>query len=213
MYLAILFAVSLSIDAIAVGTSYGMKNIKIPPVAAGVIGIISILLSFLGLAFGSLISTVIPAQAGKFVSAGMLMVLGLWMIYDSAFSKPKPQQADNAQDKTILSIMLKTYGLSVTIIKHPVDCDFNHSKSIDFSESLYLGLMLSLDSVGSCIGLSIGSDINLIIPLLVGVFQVLFLLTGSFFAKKCAGKTIWNHHLISYLPGIILILVAGLKLF
>lgn len=211
----LLFAVSLSLDAIAVGCSYGVKKIKIPILSGAVVGAISVGFSALATFAGTWLSALFPAAVAKWIGIGMLLALGAWMLLQTLFGRepePKAAQQPPAQEKTILNLMLKSLGLSVTIIQYPADCDFDGSKRIDLLESLYLGLMLSMDAICSCIGLALSGAVSWLTPLLIGVFQWLFLQCGDLVGQKLARLDFLRPKFIALLPGILLIGIALLRL-
>lgn len=216
MFTVILFAVSLSLDAIAVGFSYGVKKIKIPILSGAVVGILSVCFSAIAICAGQWVSVLLAPDIAKWIGIGMLLALGLWMLCQTIFGVEKkpvtPKGANEQQDKTILNLMLKSLGLSVTIIKHPVDCDFDGSKRIDFFEALYLGLMLSMDAICSCIGLALSGAVSWLTPLFIGAFQWLFLQCGDYLGRTLARLDFLRPKLIALLPGLILLCVALLRM-
>lgn len=215
MVTVLLFAVSLSLDAIAVGFSYGVKKIKIPILSAGVVGMISIGFSALATYAGKWLSTLLPPAAARWIGIGMLLALGIWTLLQALLEKEPVSEAPQdkqSQDKTVLHLMLKSLGLSVTIIKHPVDCDFDGSKRIDLLEAFYLGLMLSMDAICSCIGLALSGTVYVVTPLLIGAFQWLFLQCGDLIGRYLSRLDFLRPKLIALLPGVILIGIALLRL-
>lgn len=69
------------------------------------------------------------------------------MIFDSFREARETQPKKEAREEKTFEFMLKSIGLSVKIIKHPVDCDFDKSATIDFWEASYLAFLLSIDAV------------------------------------------------------------------
>lgn len=206
MYILILLAFSLSLDAAAVGFSYGIKKIRMPFASLSVIFVVSSLMSAAGTFFGNAISHLLPAEVSKWLSFILLSLLGLWMIVGSlSDSGSETKEAD--KEKTF-EFIFKSAGLSVKIIKHPVNCDFDNSYVIDFFEAIYLAFVLSLDAVCSCIGFGTAGGISYAAPIIIGTFQVLFLYVGDILGKYFSHIRIFNSRLSAFIPGIILIVVA-----
>lgn len=213
MYVLILFAVSLSLDAVAVGFSYGMKDIKLPARSMLAMFLISAFMSAVGTLLGGTVSSFFSPQAAKWISFLLLMGLGLWMIFDSFREARETQPKKEARDEKTFEFMLKSIGLSVKIIKHPVDCDFDKSATIDFWEASYLAFLLSIDAVCSCASLAVGGSSSYITPILVGVFQTAFLFAGDFAGKYFSNAKFLNAKAVMLLPGTILICVALIRFF
>lgn len=220
MYTLILLALSLSLDAAAVGFSYGIKKIRLPLSSLAVIFIISALMSAAGTFFGNALSQFLPENISRIISFLMLSLLGIWMIADS-FSDFSPHKKNALSEKTEKALSaertfefdLRSIYLSVKIIKRPVNCDFDRSLNIDFFESVYLAFMLSLDSVCSCIGFGTSGAAPYTVPLLVGIFQVLLLYTGTMLGKHFSRIKIFSSRISALTPGLILLAVAVMHFF
>lgn len=213
MYVLALFAVSLSLDAIAVGFSYGIKKIRIPFGSLLTLFAISALMSGAGSLLGSAVSTLLTPEAARWSSFLLLLGLGIWMLIDSFRStREKPAKKPPAEEKTF-EFMLKSIGLSVKIIKHPVDCDFDRSATIDLGEACYLAFLLSIDAVCSCASLAVGGGGSPIMPVLVGLFQTGFLFAGDLAGKYFSKAKFLSAKAVMLLPGTLLIGVALLRFF
>lgn len=211
MYVLLLFAISLSLDAVAVGFSYGMKKIKIPLLSLLMLFLISVLMGAAGTFLGNVVSTLFRAEAAKWISFLLLLGLGLWMIYDSFRDTKEKAQKKGPQKEKSFEFMVKSIGLSVKIIKHPVDCDFDKSSTLDLWEAAYLAFLLSIDVICSCASLAVSGNSSYIIPILVGVFQTAFLFGGNFVGKYFANVRFLSAKATMLLPGAILVCVALLR--
>lgn len=212
MYILILFAASMSLDAAAVGFSYGMKKIRLPFASLVMLFVISSLMSAAGTFFGSAASQFMNEDASRYVSFVLLFGLGIWMIIDSFSERGKETPCERCEEKTF-EFMVKSMGLSVKIIKHPIDCDFDKSSVIDLFEAVYLAFVLSVDSVCSCLGFGLGTDASYIMPILMGAFQSAFLYVGDLIGKSFAHIKNFTSRAAMLMPGAILIVVAVLSFF
>lgn len=109
-------------------------------------------------------------------------------------------------------IILCSMGLWI-IFQGPEHSDLDNSNNIDAKESLLLALALSLDSIGISIGGSIIGISSLYFPVLVSLFQILFLSIGSSLGTKLKTNpnipdTVW-----SIISGLILIFMGFGKIF
>lgn len=180
--MALLLAVSLSIDALGIGISYGLRNIKTPWYAKLIISIVSFLLTLLAFSFGTAVSNFIPENYSKWIGAIMLVALGFYIIFSSFLSKPESFDSDRS----------------------------NH---IDLRESFFLGIALSVDSLGTGVCSAVMGLDSLLIPLMVGVFQLLFLWFGTAAGQKLHGISNLPHNVFTVCSGVILIFIALFRLF
>ena len=149
-----ILAVSLSIDAFGVGIAYGLRKVQIPFLSKMVICFFSILYSGMALALGKAIYGIIPPIAAKITGVAMLAVMGIYIILKAL---PEDDRNNTAEvcckgSRTILEIAVKSLGITIQVIKNPVEGDIDRSGYIDIQESLMLGLALSVDAIGVGIG-------------------------------------------------------------
>ena len=74
------FAVSSSIDNLAVGISYGIRDIRIAVRKNFLIAVICFLMSIAGISFGIWLSTILPGMVPVIVGAFLLFVIGIRII-------------------------------------------------------------------------------------------------------------------------------------
>ena len=89
----------------------------------------------------------------------------------------------------------------------------NSNTNLTLIESLLISFALSIDSIGAGIGFSLMGLNSFTIPFLIGFGQLLFLELGLLFGTKTIHfEKFINTKIISILPGILLILLALLRL-
>lgn len=217
MYITmLLIAISLSVDSLGVGCAYGLKQIKIPPGPKLFISVMTLTISLLSILLGRIIFSILPPVAGTYVSILILSIMGIYMIISAVVdlkAKEEYHEAKIQEKKQLVNICIKSLGLSISIIKHPQQADLDHSNIIDLSEAFYIGLALSLDSIGACVGLGINAASSIYLPLFVGVFQYFFLSMGLRFGKRLGKLGVLNEKLLSFLPGVIMLGIAVVRLF
>ncbi len=69
--------VALSADAFTAGFAYGTDKVKIPPLSAVIVSLLSVLLLVSSLTLGSLFKAYIPAPAASLLSFFILAVLAV----------------------------------------------------------------------------------------------------------------------------------------
>ncbi len=174
---SILLAISVSLDSLGIGVTYGIKNIKIHFLAKCLLFAISICCTFFSFFIGGYINMVLSTGITRLISSSILIILG------------------------------------ITIIIDPIPFDFNHSKAIDLREAFFLGIAISLDSV--CVGIvsSIGGFLVNCFPILVSVFQMLFLSIGSYLGRCIKTKFQIPEIYLKLLSGMVLIIFGIIKVF
>lgn len=107
---------------------------------------------------------------------------------------------------------IKFLGITVQIIRDPISSDFNNSNQIEAKEALYLGIALSIDSIGIGIGSSIMGLSPFIFPILVASFQLFFLSFGSYLGKRIKDISNIPENIWGIVSGILLIFVGISKI-
>ena len=182
----VLLSICVSIDSLGIGLTYGIKNTKISLSAKLVLFIISFIITVLSLLVGELFFNVFSPNVSKLIGTIIILGMGIWIIYQSFI----PQ-----------------------IIKNPTDFDIDKSNRIDAKEAIYLGIALSLDSVGISIGSSIIGINSLIFPICIAFFHLLFLSFGSILGNRIRNISNIPQNIWSLISGILLVLIGLSKMF
>ena len=180
LFNCILLALSVSIDSLGIGITYGIKNTKIAKISNFILFAISFCTTCGSIFLGHYIAVILSPTFATFLGSSFLIILGIYNIYKS-------------------------------INNPPINFDTDHSNDIDKKEAILLGLALSIDSF--CVGIGcgiIGID-DLLFPILVASFQLLFLNCGNFVAKKIIQRIDISENILSIFAGIILIFVGILR--
>lgn len=207
-------AISLSLDALGVGLAYGLKQIRIPLISKLVICIFSIIYSGASLIAGSLLSNILPPYLSKLIGVSILSLMGIWMLVQAFIKREdaKPGSEASCNEHTLFKIAIKSLGITIQVIKNPIEGDIDKSGSIDMGESLLLGLALSVDAIGVGIGSALAGFHSAVIPPAVGIFQLLFLYAGTFLGSRFSLTPRVNKKIISVLPGVLLIFLAIMRI-
>lgn len=187
---ALLLAFSLSVDALGIGLSYGLRHIRFPFVSLLLLALETFLAMEVFLMVGRLLAAVIPAGPAKLISTGFLLLFGVWLC---------------------LQGMGQRNGKEDSPLHTPSLCDKDASFSIEPKEALLLGLLLSMDSFA--IGISSaasGMDVSLL-PLFAAVMQTAFLAVGAKGGRRLTLSSQPKEAFWTFLSGGILILIALLQ--
>lgn len=208
----LLLAVSLSMDALGIGFSYGLRGIRTPWPARMVLCITSMFMMAAASALGSMAAAAVPEKFTALIGGGMLFLMGLFLLIQGIF--PKKKEAPSRRKKASeCRFVLKSLGITVQIIQNPASCDFDGSSHIDIFEAFYLGAALSVDSLGAGIGSAVSGMSPVIAPLLCGTVQLLFLCCGLFFGKKLKRFSGIDTKVFTVFSGLLLLFLALLRIF
>lgn len=186
----LIFAITLSIDSLGVGITYGIRNIKIALKSILILLLISFTLTLLSISIGLALFKYLPVWFPNLLGCLLLTFMGIWIFVKSF------KQGNGITD----------------ILNNPTLSDYDDSKSIDGKESLSLGLAMSTDSLICGVGLSMVNSFSLLFPFLVAIFQIAFLSLGMILGKKIKSTSSLSPTIWSKVSGIILILFGIVKL-
>lgn len=198
----LLFVISSSLDNFVVGLSYGIKKIKINFFNNLLIALISGIGTFLAMALGNILKLYIPPSLANYIGCGILMLLGIYLIFDFFRLKYKNYNFERKKSNSTLE-KIDFYD---EILNHPEIIDKDKSNIIEFKESLILGIALSLNNFGLGIGASIiGLNIYLT-SLLSIIFSLIFIQAGFYIGHKYLSKIFENY--ATLISGIIIFLLG-----
>lgn len=183
---SIILSIVSSIDSFGIGITYGIKNTKISLGANLILFFISFLTACFSVFFGNVLINILPAFLVNLLGSIILICMGVYILFEALNKK-----ANNSN-----------------VFNNPISSDLDNSHLIDYKESLFLAIAMSLDSFFIGIG---GNMINLnkfAFPFLISTFQLLFLSLGIFLGKRIyyfckLPKNVW-----SILSGLLLILIG-----
>lgn len=204
----VILALSVSIDSFGIGITYGIRNTKIYHSSKIILFIISIFITLISIHFGTFLSKCFSQTFTKWIGACFLMVMGLWIIYQALSPKKEEKDFIKTVSPTVYQFMIRFLGITIQIIRDPISSDLDHSKKIDWKESIYLGFCLSIDSI--CIGICssmIGYG-SFLFPILVASFQLIFLSCGRILGEKLSYASHIPENIWTTLSGVLLICIG-----
>lgn len=207
----ILIAIAISIDSLSVGIAYGVKKIKVPILSLLILDVLSV--TFLGLGFltGNILLKLVPPIWTQVIGGGILFIMGSYLLIQGWINYKYPT-ANISEPTQIAVISIESLGLAINILRDPSRIDMDTSGCIDTKEAVLLGIALAIDSLA--VGIAVGlSSISLILftLLLVGVINLVFLLTGIAFGRRYIANKLKEK--AAFLPGCILITLGLMRLF
>ncbi len=200
----LLLVFTLSLDAFIASIAYGTNEIKMPFTSISIINITCTSFLAFSLFLGSMVKKVIPENITLFASFIILMLLGVFYLFQSLFK--------SSILKTSISnkkIKLRISNLIINIYIDETSADLNKSKNLNPKEALYLATALSLDSLAIGFSSSL-TDINYAQIIFFSLFaDMVAVWSGLLIGRKLVEKSNFN---ISWLSGIILIILAIMKI-
>lgn len=192
MLFSLLLALSLSVDALGIGLSYGLRRITFPLSSLLLLTGETFLMLEVFLRIGQFFSACFPAKLAEGISTGFLLLFGIWLCLQGMGQKKEKEDSP---------------------LQSPSLCDKDLSSSIEPKESLLLGFILSMDSFA--IGLSAaasGMDVALL-PIFAALLQTIFLAAGAKAGARLILHPEPKESLWSLLSGGILIFIALFQFF
>lgn len=201
MYLFLL-ALSLNLDSLSIGVSYGLKKVEIPFPALFTIVLMSI--SSIGLSWylGSVIFSFISLYFAKIICSVLLITFGVTLFIQA---KANIYYQDYKEEVTIKRLKIKSLNIIIDIIREPLSGDIDNSGQIDIKEAIYIGATLSLDAL--TIGLSLAAyEINIFSFIITsGILNITFIVIGQLIGRYL-GKLASENKLKLMSSAIIIIL-------
>lgn len=207
----IILAMSLSMDALGIGISYGLRGVKVPNLPRIIISFISLLFTAVAIGIGNVIVLFLPDYLAKLIGSGMLIVLGAVVIIQACLKNKKSDDSD--KEKGSYSLNLKPFGIIIKIIREPMSCTKEKSSTVGIKESIYMGVALSIDSFGAGISSAVSGVNNFFVPVMVGLCQFIFLSFGIFCGQKLTLFRNIDSKVFIILSGLLLIILAIVRYF
>ena len=207
-------AISSSIDSFGIGITYGIRNTKISNSAKLILFVISFIVSFFAVYFGDFLKDLLPDNIANYIGCCLLIFLGGFVCFQSFKKDTKNQVYDEVfSEPKIYRFFIKFLGITIQIIKDPISSDLDKSNLIDGKEALFLGVALSLDSFAIGISSGILGIHSIIFPLIVSVFQLLFISLGNLLGSTLNRFSKFPQSIWSIISGILLIIIGIVKFF
>ena len=206
MLQSLVLVISLCIDTFVTSMAYGADKIKIPFSSGLVINATCSFFLAISLLFGSAIKTFIPENIAPLISFSLLLILGIYRLFESFFKNSIKKYSNIGHP---LTFKLFDFKFVLEIYADEIKADYDNSKLLSVKEAFYLAVALSLDSLTVGFGCSLGS-VNLIDAVLLSfLVGAVFLILGGYVGRHFAKTLTIN---ISWLSGAMLILLAFMRI-
>jgi len=182
-----LFTLAISIDGFMVGLAYGIQNVVLRIKTITIISFLSAAVVLASMLVGKLFLTMVPVLLVVYISAGLLAMIGIWLIIQAFLAEPK---SDLCKEENDFNQHAFTFGLVLAL------------------DSIAGGFVVALAGLPLVL--------TTICAFLISFFLILLALwSGRKFRASIAKDGKINtaaESFFSYLPGICIVLVAFWKL-
>ncbi|MFR8104065.1 MAG: sporulation membrane protein YtaF [Clostridia bacterium] len=218
----LLLATSVSIDSLGIGITYGLRNTRISSIAKVILFFISLTITTIAVLLGNILVSFLPAIVTKIIGAVILCLMGIWILYQTFHEKYSKGEEVNSSKKVLTleqkkkkvhQFVLKSFGITIQIIKDPISSDLDHSQNIDAKEAIYLGIAMSIDSL--CVGIgSTALGLNsFLFPFMVAIFQLIFLSLGRFLGTTVISSCRIPSYIWNMISGVLLFCIGISRFF
>lgn len=207
MIFILLLVSAVSIDCFAASMSYGVNKIKISVPSFFIITTVCTSILTLSVLLSDFLKNFISPEIFNILGFYLLIIIGIICLLQNLIKSFMKKAAGHCKN---LKFKLFNVRFILSIVADEVNADFDNSKTISASESLSLAIALSIDSLAS--GMASGLSSSQILPLIIIslIFHAAAVLLGFLAGKRLADKASLN---VSWLSGVILLMLAFLKLF
>ncbi|MEW6308456.1 MAG: sporulation membrane protein YtaF [Bacillota bacterium] len=200
---SLLLALAVSLDGLAAGVTYGLRQIKVPWRSLGVIALCTTAGVLVAVLAGDWAAGAVLGTVAHRLGAILLIVLGSCVVLEA--------WANSAGQRTPkLTIKLRSIALVVQVLREPGAADVDRSGSISPTEALTLGAALALDATAASFGAALAGLVPGYFPVVAGGACALLVLAGTHLGRTAAVSG-WVPRL-AYLPGGCLVLLGVLRL-
>ncbi|MDH7577994.1 MAG: sporulation membrane protein YtaF [Bacillota bacterium] len=177
------FACAVSLDAFSAGLAYGLRQIRIPFGSLLVFGLVSMMTVGFSMFCGHLVARFLPVAWGERLGGALLFGIGLWWYLRGKKEKKGVGQQEE-HTKTLARFRFASLAVIIQILEEPLYADFDASGTLSTAECIFLAFALSLDALGAGFGAALAGINGFLAVCLVGFFQQLFLLLGTWAGRS-----------------------------
>jgi putative sporulation protein YtaF len=122
----LILALAISLDGFVAGITYGLKGIKIRPLAILIISIASGIMILLSMLCGTWLTNLFSPMWATKIGGLLLVLIGCWLLYQSVqeiLAESSKQQNDLPRE--LFSFKIASLGLIINILQEPEQADLD----------------------------------------------------------------------------------------
>nr|WP_285720080.1 manganese efflux pump [Pelosinus sp. IPA-1] len=205
LFYVLLLATGVSIDALAAGTAYGLKSIRVPLLSLTVIGTITGIFTLGAMISAQFLEEVINPSVVTGIGALLLLALGFWNIIIEYLSRITNKH--NSQSEKITPSLGE---MIIEVMVQPEMADSDKSCSISYIEAISLGIALGMDNMIATFAACMLGDLPVYTPLIMAGVQMMLIVLGIQVATFCVPDHLKNG--LPYMSGVVLIIIGLTRL-
>lgn len=206
----LLIAIVSNTDSLAVGISYGTRNILIPFLSNILIALIGGIGTLIAMYIGKGISNILNPKIAGYIGSVIIIIVGLWICIGEIRNNIKKTSEEEKFSGKGLSCY-SFFGRIPKILENPFLADWDFSGYISTKESLVLGIALAVNNMANGIGAGM-AGIN---PVMTSIAASIVSLFAIWIGIKLGHEYVhrWLGKLAAPAAGIILILIGIYEIF
>lgn len=181
----ILIGLASNLDNLGIGLAYGAKQTKIPIGSNIMIAVISMIMTYVAVLAGGVITVYISSSKANFWGSLLLCFIGLWTLWSARTSNMDTNKTE--------------------------EFDKDKNNIISIKESIVLGFVLSVNCLVSGIGIGANGISAIWTVISVGFFSVVTVAIGSQFGYLLTKTFIGKYSTI--ISGLLLIFIGIYEMF
>lgn len=209
LFYVVLLGFAVSMDGFVAGMAYGLKNIRMPFTSVTIVGIVTMTGTAIAMLCAYSLGKFINTQVAIIVGAGLLIMLGLWSLFQQYLTKNITSYEMDGE-VTVRKLTFSLGQLVVSIMAKPETADIDRQGSINSLEAVFLGVALALDAMVATFGATLMGGMPIYTPLAVGIIHMICISSGCYSSKRFVSEHLKKR--FPYLPGTILIILGLLRL-
>lgn len=205
----ITLGVAVSIDGFIAGTTYGLRNIRMPWISLLIICLITALCSAFAMFCAYVLAQFIDTDLALAIGAGLLVLLGIWSIFQQYLTKNVPAYECDGE-VTAKNLTFSIGRLVISIMAKPETADVDRLGFISPLEAVFLAFAVGLDAMVGTFAAALMVSLPLYTPAIVGLIHLIGVWGGCQAAALLISDRMKKR--LPYFPGILLIVMGLLRL-
>lgn len=209
----VLVAIAVSVDGLWGGLAFGLRRIRIPATSLFLMAVLSGLGSGLAMLAGRLLGRSIPFATANWVSAALLLGLGVTTLWEAHLERRERQtgrgQLTGDGQRFLPEGKAHPFRHLLRVLADPQIVDSDYSGDIGLAEACVLGLAVAIDASLAAFTIGLAGRGSWIVPSLIGLAHYVLIGVGNLLGSRRAVHGLSSR--LTYLPGGILVLLGLLR--
>lgn len=202
IFYVLLLAVSVSLDAMAAGTAYGFRGVRMGACSLLVVGAVTAVCTLAAMLFAKAFGGLLDTHWAMLLGAVLMLLLGLWNLLQEFLARRAATGTPG--------LAFPVGKLVVLIMLNPEAADADASNDISPREAFFLGTALGVDNMVACFAASLMGILPDYTPAIMGFAQMVLIAAGAAAVRWIDGDRV--KRTLPFLPGTILVLLGLLRL-